>query len=142
MCKAWSASPVLASDPEGDGLTYSLRGADAAEFTIGPDSGQLAIAQGAASGLRDARGRTASKSSPPTGISRVRASWSSRSPMSQSCQQRNGRPSLRSTTRPAGDNWTRNDNWDVARTTSADDCGDQELVWASRLNQGELSGFV
>ena len=33
--------PILASDPESDGLTYSLAGVDAASFDIGPLTGQI-----------------------------------------------------------------------------------------------------
>ena len=33
--------PILASDPESDGLTYSLAGVDAASFNVGPLTGQI-----------------------------------------------------------------------------------------------------
>ena len=33
--------PILASDPESDGLAYSLAGVDAASFDIGPLTGQI-----------------------------------------------------------------------------------------------------
>ena len=33
--------PILASDPESDGLTYSLAGVDAASFDVGPLTGQI-----------------------------------------------------------------------------------------------------
>ncbi len=38
---------VAASDPDGDALTYSLTGADAASFAIDPASGRLSVAAGA-----------------------------------------------------------------------------------------------
>ena len=34
-------TPVAASDPEDDGLTYALRGPDAAAFSVVASSGQL-----------------------------------------------------------------------------------------------------
>ena len=36
-----SANPIAATDPESDGLTYSLAGVDAASFDIGPLTGQI-----------------------------------------------------------------------------------------------------
>ena len=38
-----SVNPIAASDPESDGLTYSLAGVDAASFNVGPLTGQIKI---------------------------------------------------------------------------------------------------
>ena len=39
-------APVTATDPDGDPLTYSLGGADAASFAIDPQSGQITVGDG------------------------------------------------------------------------------------------------
>ncbi len=39
-------APVTATDPDGDALSYSLSGADAASFAIGADTGQIATIDG------------------------------------------------------------------------------------------------
>ena len=49
-------SPVTAADPDGDALTYSLAGADAASFAIGPASGQLSVTTGLGAGGRTSYG--------------------------------------------------------------------------------------
>ena len=48
--------PFAASDPDGDALTYSLAGADAASFAIGASSGQLSATTGLAAGGRTSYG--------------------------------------------------------------------------------------
>ena len=48
--------PFAASDPDGDALTYSLAGADAASFAIGPASGQLSVTTGLGAGGRTSYG--------------------------------------------------------------------------------------
>ena len=48
--------PFAASDPDGDALTYSLAGADAASFAIGASSGQLSAMTGLAAGGRTSYG--------------------------------------------------------------------------------------
>ncbi len=49
-------APFAASDPDGDALTYSLAGADAASFAIGPASGQLSVTTGLGAGGRTSYG--------------------------------------------------------------------------------------
>ena len=41
-----AGAPVTAEDPDGDPLTYSLSGADAAAFTVGTRSGQIRVGAG------------------------------------------------------------------------------------------------
>lgn len=48
--------PFAASDPDGDALTYSLAGVDAASFAIGPASGQLSVTTGLGAGGRTSYG--------------------------------------------------------------------------------------
>ena len=48
-----AGAPVTAEDPDGDPLTYSLSGADAAAFTVGTRSGQIRVGAGTSLGLRD-----------------------------------------------------------------------------------------
>ena len=62
-----AGGPVAATDPDGDALTYSLGGADAASFRILAATGQITVAQGTAIAAIDSTYRLTVRASDPSG---------------------------------------------------------------------------